>query len=235
MLTPLRMTPPETLRSKVEDSLRRAIVSGQLQPGEKLVERELCEMLGVSRASLREALRRLEAERLIVIVPHRGPEVATVSLADARDLYALRRLLESFAAREFARLASDDQIAALARTVRRLRDAGEKKLRTGVLHAKTDFYRLLLDGCGNALIGEVLGSLLARVSLLRATSLMQADRLPHTLDEIDALLSCIQARDGPGAQRMAERHVRNAEAAAIEVLERQSDGSPSRTTSGTTR
>lgn len=108
----------ETLRSQVENQLRQAIVGGLLKPGQKLVERELCERLGVSRPSLREALRRLEAEKLIVNVPHRGPEVASMTLAEARDLYAMRRLLEGFAAREFTRLATDEQVKALAKAVK---------------------------------------------------------------------------------------------------------------------
>ena len=124
----LPLVKPQTLRSQVEDSLRQAIVSSHLKAGEKLIERELCEMLGVSRPSLREALRRLEAEKLIVIVPHRGPEVAAITLQEARDLYALRRMLERFAAHEFTRLASDDQIDQLSKTVSRLREAGQKKI-----------------------------------------------------------------------------------------------------------
>ena len=218
MVVSLTLVKPQTLRSRVEDKLRQAIVSGQLKAGEKLIERELCEMLGVSRPSVREALRRLEAEKLIVIVPHRGPEVAAITLQEACDLYALRRLLESFAAHEFTRLASDEQVKQLAKTVRRLREAGQKKLTAGVLEAKTEFYRILLEGSGNALVSEILGGLLARVSLLRATSLMLPDRLPRSLDEIDALLACIQRRDARGAQKISRQHVLNAERAALGVF-----------------
>ena len=69
---------PDTLRRKVEDAVREAITSGVYAPGERLIERELCEGLGVSRASVREALRRLEAEKLVHTVPHRGPVVASI-------------------------------------------------------------------------------------------------------------------------------------------------------------
>ena len=218
MVVALTLVKPQTLRSRVEDKLRQAIVSGQLKAGEKLIERELCEMLGVSRPSVREALRRLEAEKLIVIVPHRGPEVAAITLQEARELYALRRLLESFAAHEFTRLASDDQVKQLAKAVRQLREAGQKKLTAGVLEAKAEFYRILLEGSGNALVSEILGGLLARVSLLRAKSLMLPDRLPRSLDEISALLLCIQRRDARGAQKISRQHVLNAERAALGVF-----------------
>lgn len=217
----LTLVKPETLRERVENQLRQAIVTGQLKPGEKLIERELCEMMGVSRPSMREALRRLEAEKLIVYVPHRGPEVASITLAQARDIYALRRLLEGYAAHEFARLAPEADIAKLARAARRLRQAGQKNSRDGLLKAKAEFYAILLGGSGNALASEILSGLLSRVNLLRATSLMLPDRLPKSLDEIDAMLACIQDRDAKGARKIAEKHVLNAERAALRVFEHQ--------------
>lgn len=221
MIETLDRLKPETLREQVEKHLRQAIVSGQLKAGVKLVERQLCETMGVSRPSLREALRKLEAEKLIVNVPHRGPEVASITLEEARDLYALRGLLESYAAHEFTRLASAEEIGSLAKAVRRLRAAGQKNSREGVLKAKAEFYSILLGGCGNLLVNEILGGLLSRVSLLRSTSLMLPDRLPSSLDEIDALLECIQNRDAKGAQKIAHKHVLNAELAALGVFEQQ--------------
>jgi DNA-binding GntR family transcriptional regulator len=218
MATSLKLVKTETLREQVENHLREAIVSGQLKAGEKLIERELCEMLGVSRPSLREALRRLEAEKLIVNVPHRGPVVASITLEEARDLYALRRLLESYAAHEFTRLATDAEIKQLADAVKQLRRAGAKNSRKGVLSAKASFYGILMAGCRNALVSEILGGLLSRVSLLRSTSLMLPDRLPKSLQEIEALLACIQRRDAAGAQEISTRHVLNAEAAALGVF-----------------
>lgn len=221
MATELKQLKLETLRSQVENHLRLAILNGELAPGEKLIERELCERLGVSRPSVREALRKLEAEKLIVIVPHRGPEVASMTLEEAQDLYAMRRLLESFAAHEFTRLASDTQVKQLAKAVKKLSDAGKKNSRAGVLQAKSEFYDILLGGCGNQLIREILGGLLSRVSLLRAKSLMLPDRLPRSLEEIKALLACIEARDAKGAQKISHKHVLNAEVAALGVFRQQ--------------
>jgi DNA-binding GntR family transcriptional regulator len=211
----------ETLRARVENHLRQAILGGQLKPGEKLIERELCEMMGVSRPSLREALRKLEAEKLIINVPNRGPEVVSITLSEARDIYGLRRVLESYAAHEFARLASAEEIATLGKAVKRLRTAGNKKSRDGVLKAKAEFYNTLLGGCGNSLVREVLDGLLSRVSLLRSTSLMLPDRLPKSLDEIDDLLDCIKRRDSKGAQEISRQHVLSAESAALSVFEQQ--------------
>jgi len=83
-----------TLRLRVEDNIREAISSGSFRPGEKLVERKLCESMGVGRTSVREALRQLEADGIITSVPHRGPTVSTISIDEGRQLYELRALLE---------------------------------------------------------------------------------------------------------------------------------------------
>jgi DNA-binding GntR family transcriptional regulator len=79
-----------TLRLLVEDKLRSAIATGRFKPGQRLIERELCELTGVGRTSIREALRQLEAEGLVTTIPHRGPSVSTISLDEARQLYSVR-------------------------------------------------------------------------------------------------------------------------------------------------
>ena len=83
-----------TLRTLVEEKLRTAILTGHFAPGQRLVERELSETLGVGRTSVREALRQLEAENLITNVPHKGPVVSTISLDEAQQLYAVRAMLD---------------------------------------------------------------------------------------------------------------------------------------------
>ena len=95
------------LRLQVLDGLRRAIIDGRLAPGARLTERELTEMMGVSRTVIREALRQLETEGLIANVPNKGPVVRALSLAEARDLYMIRAVLEGLGARLFVTNADD--------------------------------------------------------------------------------------------------------------------------------
>jgi DNA-binding GntR family transcriptional regulator len=209
---------PDTLRNQVENSLREAIMGGRLRPGARLVERDLCERLGVSRTSVREALRKLEAEKLVTIIPHRGPMVATISADEVRDLYALRGLLEGFAAREFARVADDQAIAAFGEVAKELRTQATARDRDGVLKAKTRLYGVLLNNCGNALISEMLNGLYSRINLLRATSLMEPDRLSKGLKEIDVLYKALKARNADAAERAARTHVANAHQAALRIL-----------------
>ncbi|SAI07759.1 GntR family transcriptional regulator [Bordetella ansorpii] len=212
---------PSTLRARVEDYLRSSIMQGRLKGGEKLREMELCEQLGISRPTLREALRTLEAERLIAIEPHRGPTVATLTAKAARDLYALRALLEGYAAHEFARLASEADIEKLRATVQALHRCAAQADQGTLLAAKREFYDVLLSGCDNELVKDMLPGMLSRINLLRATSFSSPRRLPQSLAEIDRLFACIERRDAAGAQQAAQDHIANAERAALEVLREQ--------------
>ncbi|MDW9249842.1 GntR family transcriptional regulator [Burkholderia cepacia] len=141
-------------------------------------------------------------------------------MKEASDLYALRGLLEGFASREFARTADDSALQKFGEAVKELRVKALSRDRDGVLRAKTQLYSVLLDQCGNDLIKEILTSLYARINLLRATSLMQADRLPASLKEIDKLFKLLKAHDEDGAEEAARTHVANARAAAMHMLEK---------------
>lgn len=214
---------PSTLRNRVEEYLRGAIMNGTMRGGERLRENELCEQLGISRPTLREALRTLEAERLIKIEPHRGPSVMEITEKAAQDLYALRALLEGYAAHEFARLADDQEIKRLQDAVQALHVQAAASDRAALLVAKRTFYDVLLDGCRNDLIKEMLPSLLSRINLLRATSFSGPERLPKSLAEIDHILDCIVRRDAEGAQIAARAHIVNAEKMALDVMRQQKE------------
>jgi len=216
------LTRPATLRSQVEHYLRNAIADGRFRPGERLVERELCDQLKISRPSLREALRALEAEKLIVSVPHFGPMVASITVEEAKDIYAVRALMEGFAAQEFARLAQDAEIRQLGVTVAGLRSATESGDKHAMLEAGAKFYDVLLSGCQNKLVMEILRSLFLRIKILRATSLNKPQRAVPSLREIEAVYEAIQARNALLAKELAQSHVMNAERCALDVLSGQS-------------
>lgn len=215
MSTSLRVQ-RSTVGRQVADRLRDAVADGRLLPGERLTERALCEMTGAGRASVREALRALEAEGVIDNAPHRGPSVARVSAAQARDLYAVRALLEGFAARGFARHAGEADRAALEASLDAL---GRAEGTPALLAAKAEFYDTLVRGCGNVLVGEMLGRLHRRVMVLRATSMSRPERLPASLRELRALADALARRDARAAERLAIAHIRAAEAAALPMLQ----------------
>ena len=216
----LRIEDVPTVRAIVARKLREAIMSGNLKPGQRLVERELCEMMGVSRPSIREALRLLEADGLVNTVPHRGPMVSTISLEEARQLYAARAVLEGFAGRECARLHDPAVVRKIGEALTRLKAALAESDMIAVLEAKTDFYAALIGGCQNAFIERMLKPLHDRITLLRITSMSHPKRINKSLREVTAIWRAIQSGDEDLAERCCVDHVKAAAVAALDMIER---------------
>jgi DNA-binding GntR family transcriptional regulator len=216
----LRIEDVPTVRAIVAQKLREAIMSGTFKPGQRLVERELCEMTGVSRPSIREALRLLEADGMVNTVPHRGPVVSTISLEEARQLYAARAVLEGFAGRECARLRDPAVVRRMGDALTRLKAAFAKQDMIAVLEAKTDFYAALIGGCQNAFIERMLKPLHDRITLLRITSMSQPKRINKSLREVTAIWRAIQSGDEDLAERCCVDHIKAAAVAALDMIER---------------
>lgn len=207
------------VREQVVERLKAAIAGQRFVAGQRLREREVCELTGASRTAVREALRQLESEGLVEVVPNRGPIIATVSLADAQEIYELRMALEGLAARLFARKATAEDIARLRATVDAFAQTG--RVVDGALDPlalKRRFYETLMAGAGNRLASQSLDRLLSRVTSLRATSLGQPGRLRHTIVELYAIMDAIESRDEDAAEAACRAHVRSAARAAIEVM-----------------
>ena len=210
-------------RREVEDKLRAAIIEGSLEPGQRLVERELCEALNVSRTSLREALRQLEAEGLVKVFPYRGPVVATLAVSDAEQTYRIREVLEALAGQSFIEHATDAQFVALRQAYDDLSAATQRKQGESILELKDVFYRLLCEGCGNVYVRDVLYQLNNRIRLLRATSLSAPGRLPQMMREMRKIMQAIEARDTVLVWQACAEHVRCAAAVALPALRKSEE------------
>lgn len=210
---------PALIRSQVLENLRRAILDRRLAPGQRLIERELVELTGVSRTSVREALRELAAEGLVTTIPNKGTVVASVSAEEARQLYQVRSALEALAGRLFVENASPAQRRALVRAlerVERLVDKGQP-----VLGAKDAFYDVLFEGGGNDQLKAVANGLHARVSVLRALSTSVPGRLRHSVEELRAIVRAVEADDADAAAQACARHVEQAGRAGLQALSEQ--------------
>lgn len=215
----MRVVAQPNLRELVAGRIRQAISSGRFKPGQRLIERELCEMLGVSRTSVREALREIESEGLVTNVPNRGPIVAMVSRDTAESIYQVRMSLEGLAVRLFVQRASDEEVQALALAFKTMGSTRSKGSSLTYLDAKGVFYRILLDGCRNNVVSEMLKSIHNRVHLLRVTSLSQKDRIRASTEEIRLILDAIVGRHEQKAVRLMEQHLENAASAALAAID----------------
>lgn len=212
------------LREQVSDLLRQAIVDMRLAPGQRLIERELVQSLGVSRATVREAIRQLAAEGLVTTIPQRGAVVAVPTLKEAEELYEIRAMLEGLAGRQFVERASEAQLKALRRAHDGIRRVATSTGETAaMLQAKDRFYDALFAGAANETIREVLGGLQARITVLRAASMSQPGRVRSTMEEIGRIVEAIEARDAAAAEQACADHVRSAGRVVFEALQDSSE------------
>lgn len=214
-----------SLRERVTSSLRDAILNGQLKPGQKLVERELCSALDISRTLLREVLPQLQAEGLVKSVAHRGPSVASIQADDIREIYQVRRVLEALAVREFTRNASDQQVKNLRAQLSALKKPQAAGNLRSLLLAKAGFYSVLFDGCGNRVVTQILKQLNNRMVLYKRLSLSVKGRLKEVIKELDALVSAIEARDPERASALCDVHIDNSEKNVLRHLPDEPDSS----------
>lgn len=209
---------PVTVQAQTVTKLRDAILSGMFQPGERLVEADLCQRMGVSRTSIREALRRLEAERLITIIPNRGPSVTEISWESAREIYEVRALLEGQAAAAFAERASAAELEEMRDALADFEAAVAANDSLKRLETTERFYKVILDGCGNRVIAEMLQGLVARITFLRARSMSRPGRSKLSATEMRRMLKAIESGNPRAAQKAATDHVKAAAAAAREIF-----------------
>ena len=203
-----------TVVRQAVDQIRQAIVSGQFEFGQRLIDKELCKLTGASRTSVREAMRILEGEGIIEAQPHRGIVVATPTRAQAEQIYAIRAELEAFAGGHAAERASDAEIEALQQAVDRFGEAVSKKDLTSLVRHADTFYVILLEASRDDVVAEMLGNLRARISILRSTSMSSPDRGPHSLAEMRAIAEAIAKRNSAAAAKACRHHVEMAAKAA---------------------
>ncbi len=206
------------LRHRVTESIRDAIATGHFKAGDHLPERELCELTGVSRTLVREAMRQLESEGIIKVEPHRGPFVARLTREQASGIYQVRMELEGLACTLFAENATEAQRQALKdalddlKTVVRRSDPRER------LRAKNHFYDCLIQGTQNEALGICLYMLNSRITLLRATSMNAPGRIKQSIAELSELVEALMERDATRASKLARHHVQMAADAALNRL-----------------
>lgn len=206
------------VRHSVTESIRNSIALGYFTAGQRITERDLCEMTGVSRTAVREALRQLESEGLVTVVPHRGPIVTRLTPEQAEGIYQVRVELEGLACELFAKNATDADIVALQAAFEVLKGIPNITDPLERLTAKNGFYECLIFGAHNEALGHTLSSLNARVMVLRATSLAAPGRTLESLQELEELVALLSARRGKEARKVAVRHVMNAGKVAIQIL-----------------
>ncbi|MFD5563883.1 GntR family transcriptional regulator [Kitasatospora griseola] len=213
----------QSLADLVYLRLREQIIEGEYPAGQRLVERELADGLGVSRIPVREAMQRLEREGFLTVQARRGAFVADFGPADAEHFFAVRESLEALAASLAARNATATGIRGLERLLARTRKAAEAGRVRESADLNADFHRAIVDLSGNPLLRDMMAPLDGRLRrLFRLTS--DAETSAPMCTEHQQLLDAIKARDPEAAAVLARHHVAGTRAFALQVLGRQTPG-----------
>lgn len=209
---------PVTLRDQVQERMREAIIEGHFKPGERLVERPLCDQLGVSRTVIRETIRYLEAEGLVQILPNRGPIVAYLYWKEARQIYEIRRMLEMAAAETCAANISKELAKSLQAALKHLNDDRADLSATELYHATSDFYELIFSGAGHDIAWEMVQRLHARISRLRRLTLSTVERKKTGPEHMKTICDAICAGDSKAARKAVAEHLDDVMAVAEKLL-----------------
>lgn len=222
---PLRVDrPAKTLRELTLEKMREAIFSQHFRPGDRLVERDLCERLGVSRTIVREVLRHLETEGLVSNLPARGPIVSRTTAAEALQIYEIRGALEAIAARACAEAREPATIAALDACLARILAGYARGNSTLVLEATSDFYRTLFACSGKEVAWNIVNSLTMRINHLRSMTIKTPGRQVEGPKQMQRIVEAIRAGKADEAHAAALQHVASASAIAQRLLQERAGG-----------
>jgi DNA-binding GntR family transcriptional regulator len=195
---------------QIVESLTRAIVEHRLHPGTKLAEQKLADHFGVSRTLVRQALFQLSQNRLIRLEPARGAFVASPSVAEAKQVFAVRRMLEAEMTRAFCRSVTPSKIKALKEHVAQEKLAVNNVDVPGRTELLGDFHVRMAELMGNQVLAELLRELISRCALI--TLMYQSARAAeHSSDEHAEIIKALSARDEERAVQLMHEHLLHVE------------------------
>lgn len=197
------------LRDLVFDYMKEAIITGKLKPGERLMEVQLAEKLGVSRTPVREAIRKLELEGLVVMVPRKGAYVADLNAKDLLNVLEVRSSLEGLAASLAAERITDEEVEKLKKIVEEFRIKMEEGDLEALIRLDKEFHELIFAASRNDKLIQIMNNLQEHVHRFRVKYITEEKKAKRIYQEHKKIAELIEQRDANGARKWAEKHVHN--------------------------
>ncbi len=195
----------QTLREKILETIREAILKGTLGPGEKVAEPELAERFGISRTPIREAFRQLESEGYLTVIPRKGAVVTALSERDVQEFYAIKSILEGYAARMAAERLGEKEIERLEGINDRLEQlAREGDIKT-FFKVHNEFHDLFIKAAGNEKLHELISQLVMKFNRLRMASLSLPGRMEISVQEHRKIIEAFRKKDGERADNLVRK------------------------------
>lgn len=221
-LLPIKLDSYQPLREVVCETLRNAIVAGVLKPGERLMEIQVAEELGVSRTPVREAIRKLELEGFVVMIPRRGTYVSDLSIKDINEVYEVRTALDVLAAGLAAERITEEEMEQMERLLVQIGEYIEQNDMEKIVEADSQFHDILYRASRNERLVGIINNLREQLTRFRSLSMSYPGRLKEMLGEHTRLVEALGRRNVTLAQNLASEHMANAEQTLLKnLLERR--------------
>lgn len=217
-LFPVTLDNYKPLREIVFETLREAIISAALKPGERMMEIQLAEEMGVSRTPVREAIRKLELEGFVVMIPRKGAYVAGISMKDIADVFEIRSALEALAAGLAAERITEEELEELERTLVKIGECVKNNDLEGLIEVDTEFHDILFKATRNERLVQIVSNLREQIQRFRATTLATPGRMKYALEEHKQIVEALSERNIELAQSIAREHIENAENSMLDAL-----------------
>ncbi|HIQ75244.1 MAG TPA: GntR family transcriptional regulator [Candidatus Cottocaccamicrobium excrementipullorum] len=197
------------LRDVVFNTLRQAILKGELEPGERLMEIQLAERLGVSRTPIREAIRKLELEGLVHMVPRKGAEVASISEKSLREVLEVRRSLEELAIELACQKITAEQIKELEEAEVQFADAVQKGDAMTIAESDEHYHDVIYQATDNSRLVQILNNLREQMYRYRLEYIKDADKRQILVVEHEHIIRAVKNHNIPEAKQAMREHIDN--------------------------
>jgi len=201
--------PRRTLHDELVDRLRHMIVEGDLTPGEKLSEKDICARFDVSRTPLREALKVLAKEGLVQLIPNRGATVSKLTISDLEEAFPIMGALEAVSGELACANITDQEISRMERLHKDMVDCFEARDMSGYFQRNELIHRLILEAAQNPTLVEMQRSLSGRIRRARYMANMSDERWAQAVAEHEDILKATQERNGPLLGALLKSHLAN--------------------------
>ena len=219
-LQPINLDTYQPLREAVCETLRDAIRKGILEPGERLMEVQLADELGISRTPVREAIRKLEQEGYVIMMPRRGTYVSDISTSDVKEIFEIRSALESLATGLAARRIEPDELETLQNLLVEIEGYIAKNDIEKIVETDIKFHGLLYKVSRNERLVNIINNLKEQLARFRTLSMSYPGRLQETLEEHSEMVEAIANGDVSAARDAAEHHMERAEKTYLKAIRR---------------
>lgn len=206
------------LRDVVFNTLRKAILTGTLQPGERLMEIHLANQLGVSRTPIREAIRKLELEGLVIMIPRRGAEVAQITEKDLKDVLEVRRTLDALCAELACDRITEEEKLQLKKACAEFKDATISGDVTTIAEADVKLHDIIVAATGNKRLIQMVNNLSEQMYRYRFEYIKDESQHNHLVDEHRMIYEGIIQNDKVKAAQAAKVHIDNQEKSIIKQI-----------------